>query len=161
MDKPETRHIVTAVAVIQRDDGRILLLKRSDHENVYPGCYTFPGGKVENNDTITETLIKEVKEESGLDLKQGVILIKEKSILRPDGTSSKSLSFLCRVEDDSVVTIEEPDFTNYKWVNLQELKSLKHVGIEAEFVKVSQINKTETNISTFFIDTDKADLLNQ
>lgn len=160
MDKPGIKHIVTAVAVIQRDDGRTLLLKRSDYENVYPGCYTFPGGKVENNDTITETLKKEVQEECGLVLKHGIVLIKEKSIIRPDGTTSKSLSFLCSVEDDSIIKIEEPDFTDYKWVNLEELKKLKHVGIEAEFVKAGQINENKPSISSFFIDTDKVDLKN-
>lgn len=161
MDKPETRHIVTAVAVIKRGDGRILLLRRSDYEKVYPGCYTFPGGKVEKNDTIIETLIKEVKEECGLVLRDGIILIKEKSILRPDGATSKSLSFLCSVEDDSPVVIEEPDFTDYKWVNLDELKSLKHVGVEAEFIKVQLISNSVADISTFYVDTDKVDLKNQ
>lgn len=161
MDKPDIKHIITAVAVIRRSDGRVLLLKRSNHEKVYPGCYTFPGGKVENNDTIIETLIKEVKEECGLVLRDGIILIKEKSILRPDGATSKSLSFLCSVVDDSVVVIEEPDFTDYKWVNLDELKSLEHVGIEAEFNKVQLISNSEADISTFYVDTDKVDLKNQ
>ena len=90
--KQDKLHIVTPVAVIRRDDGRILLLKRHDNETVYPSCYTFPGGKVEGNDTIEETLRKEVKEECGLDLEHGFILIKEKSIHRADGQTSKSLS---------------------------------------------------------------------
>ncbi len=64
--KEDKLHIVTAVAVIRRDDGRILLLKRRDDETVYPGCYTFPGGKVEDNDTLCQTLYKEVREECGV-----------------------------------------------------------------------------------------------
>lgn len=83
--KEDKLHIVTPVDVIRRDDGRILLLKRRDDETVYPGAYTFPGGKAEGNDTLIETLKKEVKEECGLDLEEGVILIKEKAIGRPDG----------------------------------------------------------------------------
>lgn len=150
-------HIVTAVAVIRRDDGRILLLKRSEDEKVYPGAYTFPGGKVEGNDTITETLAKETMEEAGLKLQSGAILIKEKSIGRPDGKTSKSLSFLCSVEDDSNVVIEEPDFTEYRWVNTEELNELDHVGIVAEFKKVEEIFNSGVDNTPFFMDTDKVD----
>ncbi|MFH1201161.1 MAG: NUDIX hydrolase [bacterium] len=150
-------HIVTPVAVIRRNDNRILLLKRREDETVYPGYYTFPGGKVEGNDTIRDTLIKEVKEECGLDLNPGFILIKEKAIGRPDGQTSKSLSFLCSVKNPETIILDEKDFTDYAWVNLDELRKLKHVGIEAEFVKVAEIFDSECNIETFFVDTDNVD----
>lgn len=156
-DKSNKLHIVTVVAVIRRDDGRILLLKRSDKETVYPGYYTFPGGKVEGNDTFGETLIKETKEECGLDLEPGYVLIKEKSIGRPDGQTSKSLSFLCTVKDASNIVLDTNDFTEYKWVNLAELKLLQHVGIEAEFEKVDKIIASHAPVDIFFSDTDKVD----
>lgn len=156
-EKTNKLHIVTAVAVIQRDDGRILLLKRSDQEKVYPGHFTFPGGKVEDNDTITEALAREVQEECGLTLSEGIILIKEKAIGRPDGQTSKSLSFLCQVEDASNVTIDTNDFTEYRWVNLDELQELQHVGIVAEFEKADQIRNAHVNLEPFYVDTDKVD----
>ena len=156
-NKTNKLHIITAVAVIKREDGRILLLKRHENETVYPGHYTFPGGKIEGNDTITEGLTKEVKEECGLDLLPGLLLIKEKAIGRPDGQTSKSLSFLCSVKDPINVTLDKKDFTEFIWVNTEELSQLKHVGIEAEFKKADQIEKSAQNIKTFFIDTDKVD----
>jgi 8-oxo-dGTP diphosphatase len=150
-------HFVTAVAVIRRADGRILLLKRRDDEVVYPGHYTFPGGKVENNETITEALAKETDEECGLELQPGIILIKEKAIGRPDGQTSKSLSFLCTVKDDSAVTLDEKDFTDFTWANLEELRQLKHVGIEAEFKKAEEIYASGQKLEPFYTDTDKVD----
>ncbi len=150
-------HIVTAVAVIRRDDGKILLLKRADHEKVYPSAYTFPGGKVEGNDTITQALAREVKEECGLDLEPGIILIKEKAIGRPDGQTSKSLSFLCSVKKSEPILLEANDFTGYVWANLDELRKLKHVGIEAEFEKVNEIYSAKTLLAPFFVDTDQVD----
>ncbi len=150
-------HIITAVAVIRREDGRILLLKRRDDETVYPGYYTFPGGKIEENDTITEGLSREVVEECGLKLEPGIVLIKEKAIGRPDGQTSKSLSFLCSVEDNINIKLDEKDFTDYKWVNLDELRKLKHVGVEAEFIKTAEIISSGHEIKPFFIDTDKVD----
>mgnify|MGYP003426664618 CR=1 FL=1 len=151
------QHIVTAVAVIQRDDGRILLLKRSAHEKVYPNVFTFPGGKVENNDTISETLVKEVQEECGLELNPGFILIKEKSIGRPDGKTSKSLSFLCTVKNHDDIVLEEASFSEYRWVNRQELQDLEHVGIDAEFAKVEEVKGSGVAREPFYVDTDKVD----
>ena len=150
-------HIVTAVAVIRRNDGRILLLKRREDEKVYPGFYTFPGGKVEGNETISQALVKEVKEEAGLDLEPGFVLIKEKAIGRPDGQTSKSLSFLCTVQDANNVVLDTKDFTDYVWANLEELRKLQHVGIEAEFIKVEEIQKTGHDLKPFFTDTDQVD----
>ena len=156
-NKQDKLHIVTPVSVIRRNDGRILILKRREDEAVYPGFYTFPGGKIEGNDTIRETLIKEVREECGLQLKPGFVLIKEKAIGRPDGQTSKSLSFLCQAEDPDVVVLDKNDFSDYAWVNLEELRKLKHVGIEAEFIKTEQIFASECDPSIFFTDTDKVD----
>jgi len=160
-EKSNKLHIITAVAVIRREDGRILLLKRHENETVYPGYYTFPGGKAEGNETITQTLIKEVKEECGLDLDSGLILIKEKAIGRPDGQTSKSLSFLCTVKNSDVVVIDKKDFTDYTWANLEELGKLNHVGIEAEFKKVEKIYDSRYNLSVFFSDTDQVDFRDQ
>lgn len=155
--KSDKLHIVTPVAVIRRNDGRILLLKRSENEKVYPGVWTFPGGKIEGNDTIEKTLKKEIKEECGLDLKSGFLLIKEKAIKRPDGQTSKSLSFLCSVKNPKAIKIDTKDFTDYIWVNLNELKKLRHVGIEAEFKKVKSIFSSKINLAKFFVDTDQVD----
>lgn len=150
-------HIVTPVAVIRRDDGRVLLLKRRNDETVYPGAFTFPGGKVEGNDTIRQTLEKEVNEECGLQLAPGMILIKEKSIGRPDGQTSKSLSFLCWAKESGPVVIDQRDFTDYRWVNLAELPQLNHVGIEAEFQKVELLYASGADPKPFFVDTDQVD----
>jgi 8-oxo-dGTP diphosphatase len=150
-------HIVTAVAVIVRDDGKILLLKRASHEKVYPNCFTFPGGKVEGNDTISETLVKEVREECGLVLRPGAVLLKEKSIGRPDGSTSKSLSFLCTVESTENVVIDENDFTEYMWASLSDLASIEHVGIESEFIKVANIINASLDLQLIGTDTDKVD----
>jgi len=132
-------HIVAVVAVIRNKAGKYLILKRGDHEIAYPGKYTFPGGKMENNDTVEETLIRETLEEAGLVLKPGKILLKDKSFTRPDGQTAKVFSYLCEVENETPVKISS-DFTDYKWVTLEELRKLPHVGIEEELIISERIN---------------------
>ncbi|OGZ02610.1 MAG: hypothetical protein A2946_01610 [Candidatus Liptonbacteria bacterium RIFCSPLOWO2_01_FULL_53_13] len=140
-EKSNKLHIVAVVAVVRNSEGKYLVLKRSEREIAYPGMYTFPGGKVEDNDTVEETLVKEVEEEAGMKLKQGKILLKDKSFIRPDGQTVKVFSYLCEVEDASKVTISD-DFTDYRWITVRDLKTLPHVGIEEELLQAEKIYRS-------------------
>jgi len=131
-------HIVAVVAVIRNKEGKYLVLKRGAHEVAYPSKYTFPGGKIEGNDTVEETLAREAMEEANITLKSGKILLKDKSFVRPDNQTVKVFSFLCEAKNLSNVKISN-DFTDYKWVNLEELRQLPHVGIEEELVQAENI----------------------
>lgn len=133
-------HIVSVVAVIRNNEGKYLVLKRSEKEIAYPGMYTFPGGKVEDNDTVEETLIKEAEEEASLNLKPGKILLKDKSFIRPDGQTVKVFSYLCEVENSDNIKISD-DFTDYKWVSFEDLKNISHVGIEDELLQADKLYK--------------------
>jgi 8-oxo-dGTP pyrophosphatase MutT (NUDIX family) len=134
----EKLHIVAVVAVVRNSEGKYLVLKRRGDEIAYPGMYTFPGGKIEGNDTVEGTLIKELEEEAGLRMKPGKILLKDKSFIRPDGQTAKSFSYFCEVEDKQKVQISK-DFTDYKWVNIEELRALPHVGIEEELLRAEEL----------------------
>jgi 8-oxo-dGTP diphosphatase len=57
--------LVSAVALIDRD-GRVLLAKRPEGKAM-AGLWEFPGGKVEPMETPEIALIRELKEEIGID----------------------------------------------------------------------------------------------
>ena len=61
------RHIHVAVGVIVGADGRILLAKRPDHLHM-GGRWEFPGGKVEDNESIQQAMTRELKEELDIDV---------------------------------------------------------------------------------------------
>ncbi len=155
-EKANKLHIVAVVAVIRNSDGKYLVLKRSEREIAYPGMYTFPGGKVEDNNTVEETLADEAMEEAALTLKPGKILLKDKSFVRPDGQTAKVFSYLCEVENADQVVICE-DFTDYKWVTLEELKDLPHVGIEDELIQAEKIYSSGVPIDTLYTKSVKAE----
>lgn len=61
------KRIHVAVGVIINQDRHILLAKRHGHLH-QGGKWEFPGGKVETDETVTEALIRELKEEINLDI---------------------------------------------------------------------------------------------
>lgn len=57
-------HIVAAAGFVENNEGEILLVKtRRD------GYWVFPGGQVEVGENLIDGVIREVKEESGIDVK--------------------------------------------------------------------------------------------
>ena len=109
--------LVVAVVLIDRD-GRVLLSKRPSGKSM-AGLWEFPGGKVENGEVPEEALIRELKEELGIDTWS--------SCLAPLSFASYSYEdfhllmpvFVCRKWVGSPTPMEGQAL---KWVNRDKLK---------------------------------------
>ena len=109
--------LVVAVVLIDRD-GRVLLSQRPSGKSM-AGLWEFPGGKVENGEVPEEALIRELKEELGIDTWS--------SCLAPLSFASHSYKdfhllmpvFVCRKWVGSPTPMEGQAL---KWVNRDKLK---------------------------------------
>ena len=61
--------IDVVAAVIKKND--LFLIANRSFEDNSQGIWEFPGGKVEENETFTSALIREIKEELSLNIKVG------------------------------------------------------------------------------------------
>lgn len=72
--------IVAQKAVIKVGE-KYLLLHRSESEKAFPGLWDFPGGKVEKDEELLASLIREVREETSLAINStGVVYEYEASL---------------------------------------------------------------------------------
>jgi 8-oxo-dGTP pyrophosphatase MutT (NUDIX family) len=88
-----------AAACIRDEEGRILLLRRSDGDNMWG----FPGGGMELGERVAETVVREVREEIGLEVEPvaliGVYSSPEYAFAYPNGDQVQPVTafFECRV----------------------------------------------------------------
>lgn len=65
--KQKIQKVVVGSIIFDKD--KILILKRHENEDVFPNLWEIPGGTVEFNEDVESALVRETKEEAGLDVK--------------------------------------------------------------------------------------------
>ena len=63
--------IVAKIVLIDKEN-KILFLKRSDFHKKHPGELDLPGGHLKEDESLSKGLAREVKEETGLDIKNPI-----------------------------------------------------------------------------------------
>lgn len=128
-------HIVPVTAAIERD-GKFLLVKRSDKEDNLPGKWLFPGGKVENGEDALQGLLREVKEETGLEVHDKVALIRTYAFTRSDGSNAIGFNFVLQWKSGEVKLVD--GLVEYAWVTSQDVKkydTIKDFNIQIELAE--------------------------
>src|SRR3989344_8641943 len=133
-------YFVANVVVYRESDSRCLILKRSETEKVHPGKYCVPGGKLEwkdmdlNNPTrlngdvldyenaVEDLLVRETREEAGIEIYPELKYVNSASFIRPDETPVVLVKFAAKYKSGEVL-IEKEAFSDHAWVNAEEIKN--------------------------------------
>lgn len=65
---PTKPFVLSVKAIICDREGRCLLVRRSSANRNFAGCWEWPGGKVESGEDFVQALIRETREETGLEI---------------------------------------------------------------------------------------------
>ena len=120
---------VVVGAVIKNDD-KVLLLERPE-DDFMGGISELPSGKLEKNESIREALVREVKEETNLDLKNILKYLGSFDYLSSSGKKTRQYNFLIEVIETNKVKLTEHD--NFVWAEKENkvfdkvTKSVKEV----------------------------------
>ena len=110
--------LVVACALIDKDR-RVLIAQRPEGKGM-AGLWEFPGGKIETGERPEETLIRELKEELGIDVKEPCLApLTFASFPYPDFHLFMPL-YVCRRWDGFVTAHEHQAL---KWVKPNELRN--------------------------------------
>jgi len=109
---------VVAGIIIKRNS--VLLIKRNKNEKHFPCVWELPSGKVEYKEDPNKAVIREVKEETGLNVKIVKLLSVHHFMI--DKRHCIQINYLVKSKNYKVKLSEEHE--DYKWATKYELKKL-------------------------------------
>jgi 8-oxo-dGTP pyrophosphatase MutT (NUDIX family) len=118
----EPLNIVCCLVFDKQD--RILLLQRHS-QDLGGGLWGQPGGRQEPNEKPEVTAIREVQEETGLNLREVKYLGKHE-LQMPHGVAHMK-TFQAQVKGDEKIIIDKEEHENYRWFPLVNLLKSKDI----------------------------------
>lgn len=118
---------LTNMCMLRRSDGRVLVQNRLDPSW---GGLTFPGGHVEPDESLVDSVIREMREETGLTVRNPR-LIGSKSWMKDDGSRYLVLLYVASEYEGELRSSEEGDV---RWMTIDEMRAGNLVdGMELYF----------------------------
>jgi 8-oxo-dGTP pyrophosphatase MutT (NUDIX family) len=109
-------------ALIRNNEGRVFVQRRSATRRVLPGIWDIVGGHVEAGEALEEALAREIKEETGWNLRRVCARIADWQ-WEYEGVARRELDYLVEVEGDlSTPQLEQAKHDRYAWVGLDNLE---------------------------------------
>lgn len=124
------QQIVSVILAI-RCQGRFLLAKRSEDDEIFPGYWQNMGGKVEIGEKVEDAIKRELKEEVGLSLESFPIFLHSYSWKKDDDSPTRlGLIFLIELKNknkDYKINLSS-ELSDFGWFTIEEAVELKTIG---------------------------------
>jgi mutator protein MutT len=125
MDRRQIFPEPTVGALIENNQGKVLLC--DSHK--WPGIYTVPGGHVELGETCEEALIRECKEEVGLDVNVVELLSIQQVIYPKEFWKSDAhfifFDYLCKAQGKQIAKVDSDEIQSVIWTDPKEALDLE------------------------------------
>ena len=126
---PQSPPVQCAGAIVRDDGGRLLLVRRG--RPPAEGLWSVPGGRIEPGETAAAAAMREVREETGLDVEVGAVLI---TAVIADG-AYRVQDFAARVVGGELRAGD--DASEVRWVTDAELDELElSPGLREELLRL-------------------------
>ncbi len=115
-----TKFIVGVYAVIQNQNDELLILSLPTSKKFPNEAWMLPGGRLENQENPEDTLIREIKEETNLEI--NVVSPCHVAIWMSDGEPKCSIFYHCQTKHNQVKLSDEHNA--YKWISVEKIDSI-------------------------------------
>ncbi len=129
---------IVAALIFSKDKKIFQGMRDPKSGGVYIDCWHIPGGGVEENETEQQALIREIQEETGIDISiYPIELVDDKGTGQSEKTLDTGEKVLCEMTfsvykinitdknaDEIIVSLND-DLASYQWINISELKDVK------------------------------------
>jgi len=112
----KTRIFTTGVVVHR---GRLLLLKRREDDDMYPGFWDCVGGHFEKGESAQECMLREAREESGQSMK--IVRVGPLIEYLDDYGRAVAVPFVLKPDPKKDIRLSE--HSEFKWVGLRKVPS--------------------------------------
>jgi len=132
---PDRPYLAVSAAII--DNGEVLIVRRA--RPPVQGIYTLPGGVVESGETVTEAVIREVREETALTIEPATLAGYREMITREAGGRTERhfviLCFAARLISGKAIPNDEIE--EIRWCRPDELDELDTTDGLADIVEAA------------------------
>lgn len=130
-------------AIIANEKGEVFLAQRKT-DDFMGGNYEIPGGNAEKGEHILDTLIREVKEETNLDVKKVVSYVNYFDYLSGSNKKCRQFNFKVEVTGGPIVLTEHD---TYKWIGLEDIEKVDKISPEVKQVLLIYKFNEEQNVA--------------
>lgn len=129
--------------LVKNEENEILLIKRSDSDTI-GGKWETPGGGVDEGETIEQAVIREVKEEAGVDVQ--VHYVGETKMLDDETGEAYCVHLFngkltrTELEGNMVDLSNNPDHQDFFWIPIFDIPTKIKAGLEIDSWTIKQLN---------------------
>ena len=123
------KKINVAAAIITKDN-KFFIAKRNKNKHL-GGFYEFPGGKQDVNETLQQTVIREIKEELNIHVQVGNKLGEEH--YKDDKINVHLHYFFCKIISGDIILNEHEDSA---WITKEEFKNYNFAEGDSDIISL-------------------------
>lgn len=116
-------------ALVLNSQNEILILTRKTNDFM-GGIDELPSGNMEKGENIYEALVREVKEETNLDLNKVISYINSFDYVSSSGKKARQFNFVVTVKSEEHIKLTEHD--HYQWLSIDEVRKNTRITDEVK-----------------------------
>lgn len=123
------------VKALIKHEGKVLILREAAYdEGINEGKWDIPGGRINPEEPILDGLVREVKEESGLEIAIGEVLGVFETFPVIKGEACHIVRIFYTATTTSTEVVLSPDHDVYEWVTVDDLAGKELVSSLEELI---------------------------